>query len=323
MVKFDKQFFHHQVPEWKEFYLDYDSLIAILNHLSKYRELTNQRKLENPHRYRSATKLTATRPIEKDLLITLTGSNSDMNMSEEARDDEYNVIKGHLSEERRLFNKFSELYLKSLNNMNMFFLSSLKEFRQFHDKLKLNYKDPQELELIQDPDEKSKKDKFDESGFSTSWKRAYSELYNKSSWLHGFSTINKIASIKLLQKSKQVFFESCVFQDDIEHLSKIELEIQTLEKQTQDCNFITEIDDVNELRFKICQTYADSFCKGNLEVSKGDLENVLKGGITKHMNYVMFYLGVFISLLFMCWILPFISSKIILLILFYSQTLKR
>lgn len=310
MVKFDKQFFHHQVPEWKEFYLDYDNLIAILNQLSKYRVLTNQTNFrETPVRKISSNDVNEDKHIEKDLLVTLTGSINDMEINQEdARINDYNVIKAHLIEEKKLFDKFCDLYLKSINTMNDFFLKSLNEFGITYNKLKLNFKD-HEPKLV-DPDEKAK-EKLDESGYSTSWKRAYLELYNKSSWLHGFGTINKIASLKLLQKCKQLFHDSCVFQDESHYLTQLGKEISKLEKMTEEFKFITEIDSVNDLRFKICQTYADSFCKGDLEISKQDLENVLKGGITRHSNYVMFYLGIFFSLIFMCCVLTNISSKLL------------
>ena len=45
----------------------------------------------------------------------------------------------------------------------------------------------------------------DEMGYAVSWKRALSSLYNETSWLHSYHSINGLAVQKITKKINKIF----------------------------------------------------------------------------------------------------------------------
>ena len=156
------------------------------------------------------------------------------------------------------------------------------------------------------------KDKSDESGFSTSWKRAYGELNNSISWLHGFCAINKTAASKILEKFKKTFISECILTEGYlakVHLKEVKEEFENLKKLTEESEFIQKINHLVEFRKEVIKYYADNFCSGNIEKAKENLDDRLKGGISPHTPWLMFHSGITFGLIFFIIILFFIHCK--------------
>eukprot|EP00340_Litonotus_pictus_P013220 CAMPEP_0170538630 /NCGR_PEP_ID=MMETSP0209-20121228/103435_1 /TAXON_ID=665100 ORGANISM="Litonotus pictus, Strain P1" /NCGR_SAMPLE_ID=MMETSP0209 /ASSEMBLY_ACC=CAM_ASM_000301 /LENGTH=280 /DNA_ID=CAMNT_0010840373 /DNA_START=450 /DNA_END=1288 /DNA_ORIENTATION=+ len=161
-------------------------------------------------------------------------------------------------------------------------------------------------------DEMKHKDKNDEFGFSTSWKRAYGEVYNMSSWLHGFCAINKIAANKILKKFKKTFISKCAITEGElaeEHLEEVQRNSEELSIVTDTSKFILEIEEMVNFRMHVINCYAEYFCDSNAEKAKNHLEIRLMGGFPKEMKLISFYLGVFITMIFLVIVLIFIPSS--------------
>lgn len=257
-------------------------------------------------------------------------------------DVEEQLIRVHLDEELKTISNFTNELINNINKIDNFYkiiseeistkLAALnKNYHYMNDKNNKNKgknafdvhndeeKEVEQFEPIKkqkhgadDKDIFNQKEKYDEFGFSTSWKRAYGELYNKASWLHGFCAINKIALSKIIKKFEKVFIKKLIINEGdqaklhIQHVTKIHEEIKTVEEK---CRFSIEIEEIASSRVDIIQSYADFFCNGNSEVSKTTLEERLKGGLPKEMKLISFYIGVLITMVIFGMILFLIPCK--------------
>lgn len=158
--------------------------------------------------------------------------------------------------------------------------------------------------------EKKSRDQHDAGGYSTSWKRAFTDIYTKATWLHGYATINKIAIYKILKKFYKIFIKNCLLNDNM-YIKEANEEYNNLEKFSEELNFYKQINHITLYRLKIVKVYSNLFCKGNLKEAKNIMEEKLDGGSSTNTSMVSFYFGVFISLLFMSFLITFIPGNII------------
>jgi hypothetical protein len=118
-----------------------------------------------------------------------------------------------------------------------------------------------------------------------SWKRAFSQIYNTISWLHGFSTINIIACQKILKKFKKHFGKinnektTIIFDELHELLSK-----QLFFENNNEVDTIT-------LRKEIKNFYADYFTDGNKISAKHSLQSRMRPYRKRDVFYLAFNLG--------------------------------
>ena len=102
--------------------------------------------------------------------------------------------------------------------------------------------------------------------FSTSMKRAISTIYNFTSWLHSYYSINLIAIKKIQFKAIKVFNKKNI--KNIEDL---------LHKEDSKINFYSNLPKLIELRKNIKALYADAITNGNLVQAGKELEIKLQG----------------------------------------------
>lgn len=312
-----------------------------IEHLNKEAEIRNSRS-------QTKTQISPTKKVMQSNEINMSLEKSGNRLIEELNDEssiadvEEQLIRVHLDEELKTISTFTKELINNINKIDNFYsiiseeistkLASLnKNYHYMNEKNNKNKgknafdvhndeeKEVEQFEPIKkqkygadDKDIFNQKEKYDEFGFSTSWKRAYGELYNKASWLHGFCAINKIALSKIIKKFEKVFIKKLIINEGeqaklhIEHVSKIHEEIKTIEEK---CRFSVEIEEIASSRVDIIQSYADFFCNGNSEVSKTTLEERLKGGLPKEMKLISFYIGVFITMVIFGLILFVIPCK--------------
>ena len=126
----------------------------------------------------------------------------------------------------------------------------------------------------------------DEMGYAVSWKRALSSLYNETSWLHSYHSINILAIKKIQKKIKKIFKLIGIF--DIEDkLNNIDEEFSFF----NDAN-----DNLINLRKEIKKVYAKEFTNSDISKASKELEHRLQGtGKMKQTRLIFFYLGVILS----------------------------
>lgn len=275
----------------------------------------------------------------------ITLSNSDVNSTNELdystlsiTNEDLLVVKLHLDKEKSMAENIINLLMENLNVIEEFTNKKNKEYNLKLQKLNQNYENSIKKNLkeinennaidtdifddIVEPMKNQKiirressdisNDRNDEFGFSISWQRAYSEIYNKTSWLHGFCAINKIAVYKLLSKLKKSYISSCIFKVGSyakEHINYLENMTDKFEKHLETLKFISAVDEIGNLRLEIVKVYSNYFCDSNKDQAISKLEVRLKGGLPGEMKFISFFTGVLITIILFSILIHFIPSK--------------
>ena len=187
--------------------------------------------------------------------------------------------------------KFLTIYKEKISFVNEFFTKKLNEFEKKLENSEKKMKANDQLISKDGPVNKKKiNEKLsaerDEMGYALSWKRALSTLYNETSWLHSYHSINILAIQKIQKKIKKIF--KLIGIDDIE---------TKLNNVDRSFSFFTEANEkLIELRKKIKKLYADEFTNSDISKASNELEKRLKGtGKIKQTRLIFFYIGVIIS----------------------------
>jgi hypothetical protein len=115
----------------------------------------------------------------------------------------------------------------------------------------------------------------DEMGYAVSWKRALSSLYNETSWLHSYHSINSLAVQKIQKKIIKIF-----------KLYDIET-TEILDKISTEYSFFGEsLNRLIDLRVRIKKLYSEKFTKGNDLEAKQELEKRLQGGVQENKYHL-------------------------------------
>ena len=137
-----------------------------------------------------------------------------------------------------------------------------------------------------------------------SWKRAFSHIYNLTSWLHGFCTINIIACQKILKKFNKHFGQINKQKTGLIHEELHEILSKQLFFQNNN-----EIDTIS-LRKEIKNFYAEYFTNGNKSSAKHSLESRMRPYRKRDVFHLAFNLGMLtVQLLFL--VIAFFSRIII------------
>jgi hypothetical protein len=137
----------------------------------------------------------------------------------------------------------------------------------------------------------------DELGYAVSWKRALSQLYNYTSWLHGYCVINNVAAQKIILKLNKTF-ELCA----MSHLK------DEYNGKLKEYRFVADTEKVIELRKQLQQFYAFEFTGGNVNKAKHELESRMKGNRHRDVALIAFHCGIMITLMFVYILLNSIDS---------------
>jgi hypothetical protein len=186
--------------------------------------------------------------------------------------------------------RFILIYKEKLKYIDQFFNNKLKEFTEKLNKLedKMNLKDDSsDNASIGDINSET-----NEIGYAVSWKRALSSLYNNTSWLHSYHSINSLAVLKIKKKAVKTFNTYGLdISGDLEKVS------------SQFLFFGNSLNKLVKLRVRIKKLYSKKFNKGNDNQAKIELEKRLQGGIDKRKPRLLFlYSGILFTLTF-CYII--------------------
>ena len=316
-MKFGKQFEFYKIPEWYEYYYDYKGIRYVLNLLDirpkKRKKLKallllknyfeNKNSLNNPyeHQFKNRQSIISA--------SSLSSVDIPLNMKEREKEiKEFNIKKHRILNAENLsilpneqkLQRFIVIYKEKLKFVDDFFTKKLNEYfeeiRKLEEKIDL-------MNIIDNPKNEANvveelNAERDEMGYAVSWKRALSNLYNETSWLHGYHSINSLAIEKIKKKATKVF-----------RLYGIEIE-----KILEDINseypfFSTSVSNLFELRMNAQKLYADKFNKGNIKKAHTELEKRLQG--TKENKRYLFclFIGIVLSFIFFYVIIKHIDGK--------------
>ena len=315
-MKFGKQFEFYKIPEWSEFYFDYNGIKTVLKFLDKRRIKKKQLKKIKTIK----AKLRRLSTIKKDLDIQNdinTNSNENepnLNKNEDNLEEnnekkpflqpekmnEHDLAKrkkireaedlSSYSNEEKL-TKFLKIYKEKISVVNEFFTKKLEEFENKleNSKRKMLAKDQNLLRRnsieIKRANELLNAER-DEIGYAVSWKRALSTLYNETSWLHSYHSINTLAIKKIQKKIKKIF----------KLIGILDIEIKLNETDEQFSFFTDANDKLINLRKKIKKLYAKEFTNSDMPKASKQLEHRLQGtGKMKQTRLIFFYIGVILS----------------------------
>jgi hypothetical protein len=245
---------------------------------------------------------------------TLLGNEKDQEQSlNEEKDQEHlNVESSVENNPQENKEKFIQLFKEQIYIVESFFNSELAAQSEQYSRLRNKMDDKKSsiigsfsLPLGQTRAKESYRVNFqkenaerDELGYAVSWKRAFSQLYNITSWLHSYCTINFIACQKILKKMKKVMKEQAIEGADEE-----------MNEFLKSMNFVVKLKNVIELRKNIKVFYADELTSGNQDRAEKELMERMKGNRSKDRTLIAFHLGMIISNLFAIFILWLLNSK--------------
>ena len=323
-MKFGKQFEFYKIPEWSEFYFDYSGIKTVIKFLDPRRKKKKQLKKLKTLKAKLRKMSTRDRIYSQDLSSNNSKiNNNDENDNNNIINTQLNQssdnliipnekkpfldsdkvtlevkvktekileaqdLSGYSNEEKLA--KFIKIYIEKISFINNFFMKKLEEFSQKleNSKQKMDIKN------------KSFKDEFnmkrtnallnaerDEMGYAVSWKRALSSLYNETSWLHSYQSINVLAVKKIRKKIEKIF--------KLIGINGIANELDNAEMVFP---FFTEATDkLVLLRKNIKKLYAAEFTNSDLTKASSELEHRLQGtSKTRHTRLIYFYFGIILS----------------------------
>ena len=322
-MKFGKQFEFYKIPEWSEYYLDYDGIKTVIKFLDKRRlkkkQLKKIKKIKAKLRKLSTqieeskssddnslinTNQVNVEPKDENLLIpekkTFLRSNSLSVKTEKIIEAE--DLSGYSNEEK--LTKFTKIYQKKIGAVNEFFMKKLEEFIQNFEKMKNKMNGQNNSLLKSESNLKRTRQQLnaerDEMGYAVSWKRALSSLYNETSWLHSYHSINLLAIKKIEKKIKKIF--------KINEINGIELALSEVDNGFPFFN--DAINRLVELRKNIKKLYATEFTNSDLLKASNEVESRLQGsGKIKHTKLIYLYFGIIFSCLLFMIFLNYIPSN--------------
>ena len=330
-MKFGKQFEFYKIPEWSEYYLDYQGIKTYMKFLDKRR--LKKKQLKKIKKIKAKLRKLSTQIENSNLSEEMNASNNIDNLNNIStnqikidskeenllvaenktfmRANTINIktekimeaedLSGYSNEEKLA--KFSAMYKQKIGAVNNFFMQKLEEYIQNLEKLKNKMKAKNKNLLKEEVNAKRTAKQLnaerDEMGYAVSWKRALSSLYNETSWLHSYHSINNLAIQKIEKKIKKIF--------KINDIMGIELTLAEIDREFPFFN--DALNRLVELRKNIKKLYATEFTNSDLAKASGELETRLQGGgKIKHTKLIFLYYGIIISFFAFFIIVSFIKT---------------
>ena len=301
-MKFGRLFESYKIPEWYEFYYDYKGIKLVLKFMDMRIEKRKKLKKLKMIKMKYEKKYNFNQGNEKlkrsmSAIINHSLETSPIIVNPQ-KSKKLKIKIKRILEAEDLSNlpnelkiaRFILIYKEKLKYIDQFFNNKLKEFTEKLNKLedKMNLKDDSsDNASIGDINSET-----NEIGYAVSWKRALSSLYNNTSWLHSYHSINSLAVLKIKKKAVKTFNTYGLdISGDLEKVS------------SQFLFFGNSLNKLVKLRVRIKKLYSKKFNKGNDNQAKIELEKRLQGGIDKRKPRLLFlYSGILFTLIF-CYII--------------------
>ena len=316
-MKFGKQFEYYKIPEWYEYYYDYKTIRYVLNLLDnrpkKRKKLKALLLLKSYFEKKNTLNSSGINKMQHQNTLysnsSLSSLDIELNLKRKKKEiKEFNIKKNRILEAENLLmlpneqklKRFVSIYKEKLKFIDDFFTQKLglyfEEIKKLESKIDI-------MKVIDNPhDDNNITEELnaerDVMGYAVSWKRALSNLYNETSWLHGYHSINSLAIEKIKKKATKVF-----------RLYGIEIE-----KILEDINseypfFSTSPYNLFNLRIKAQKLYAEQFNKGNIKKAHNELESRLQGQKDNKRYIFCLFVGIILSFIFFYVIIKIIDGK--------------
>lgn len=215
-MRFKQQFEFHKVPEWDEYYFNYDQYLEKIEKIViKMRQYKMTRI--NSRKFGLSDSFTVTENDEENLLNgadkdalhgkeilvkddSLNFSRQESDKSEELQvplislnTDVKEVIEDFIQECKYIDEFYNREKNKIMHSYEKFYARFMAKLSNSSDRLNLK--------------EDLKEHNLDSLGYSSSWSRQFVEFYSRISWLEGFAKINLIAMQKILLKIDKVILD--------------------------------------------------------------------------------------------------------------------
>ena len=309
-MKFGRQFESYKIPEWFEYYFDYKGIKTVLKFLDnrpmKRKKLNKLKMMKAKYLKRYGASQVNERNRRRASAVTTDSVNSAQIIISPKETKKMKMKKKRILEAEDLSGipdnlkipKFVQIYKDKINFIDQFFNSKLEEYITELNNLenKMNFMDNSSSD---DSNIGEIKSENNEMGYAVSWKRAFSSLYNQTSWLHSYHSINSLAVLKITKKAKKIF-----------NLYNLEISEELKNVKPQFSFFGNSLNKLVELRVRIRKLYSNKFNKGNDLITNRELEKRLQGGIKEGKSRLLYlYLGILITLIFSYIIFKHIDGK--------------
>ena len=309
-MKFGRQFESYKIPEWFEYYFDYKGIKTVLKFLDnrpmKRKKLNKLKMMKAKYLKKYGAPKTNDRNKRRISVVTTDSINSTQVIISPKETKKTKMKKKRILEAEDLsglpddlkMSKFVQIFKDKINFIDQFFNSKLEEFTNELNNLenKMNFMDSSSSEDSLIGEIKSENN---EMGYAVSWKRAFSSLYNQTSWLHSYHSINSLAVLKITKKAKKIF-----------KLYNLDISEELKNAKPQFSFFGNSLNKLVELRVTIRKLYSNKFNKGNDLLTNKELEKRLQGGIKEGKSKLLYlYLGIFVTLIFSYVIFKHIDGK--------------
>jgi len=306
-MKFGKQFELYKIPEWLEYYFDYKGIKFVLKFLDN--------RIEKSNKLRALKMLK--RHYEKKYTINV--PQTEIVQRKASYESQYTIITDNIHESKKAklkikkileaedlslypndekLSRFISIFRGKIKVIDDFFKIKLEEYLSELNNLenKINMMDnySNDESVVEEMNAER-----DEMGYAISWKRALSSLYNETSWLHSYHSINNLAVQKIKKKIVKIF--------KLYNISISEI----LEKIDSEYFFFgNSLNQLIDLRVKIKKLYSKMFTKGNDLKAKRELEKRMQGGGQgKTFHLLCLFCGIFISFIFFYIIIKHIDGS--------------
>ena len=295
-MKFGKQYELYKIPEWIEYYFDYKAIKFVLKFLDNRVEKTKKLKALKMLKKHYEKKYTINVPQEEIVKRKASCESQCTVNSDNIHESKKTKlkIKRILEAEDLSFypndeklSRFLAIYREKIKVIDDFFKMKLEEylseFYKLENKMSMMDNHSNDESFVEEMNAER-----DEMGYAVSWKRALSSLYNETSWLHSYHSINNLAVQKIQKKIVKIF--------KLYNISTSEI----LEKIYSEYAFFgSSLNKLIDLRVKIKKLYSKKFTKGNDLKAKKELEKRLQGGgQAKKFHLLCLYFGFFIACIF-------------------------
>ena len=309
-MKFGKQFELYKIPEWFEYYFDYKGIKLVLKFLDnrpvKRKKLKALQMIKKNYERKYSMNLPKIEKLKKRV-----SSITNDSISIEIPTNLKNKKKSNLKKKRILeaedlsilpnekkMERFLIIYKEKIKAVDDFFKIKLEEYlselNKLENKMNLMENPSNDESLVEEMNAER-----DEMGYAVSWKRALSSLYNETSWLHSYHSINVLAVQKIKKKIVKIF-----------RYYNIEI-AEIIDKTNSEFLFFgNSLNQLIDLRVRIKKLYSEKFTKGNATKAKKELEKRMQGGAQENKYHLMcLYLGIFFTSLFFYIVIKHIDGK--------------
>ena len=315
-MKFGKQFESYKIPEWSEYYFDYQGIKTVLKFIdkrvSKKKKVKKLQKLQKKlRRHYSYASLDNNEDNRKSTLEqNLLNKNVEkilVPVKKQELHRDLNKIKKILEAED-LSNypddvkaqKMLQIYRNSIKIVDNFFLEKLMAYEQSLNNLDIKMKETTNKVFKNNYKKKyiPINSELDQMGYAVSWRRALSKLYTETSWLHSYHSINILAIKKIEKKISKVFkFLGIDIKKDLENV------------ETEFPFFGESLKIIVELRRKIKKVYSEEFTNNDIKKASKELSQNLRGSTKKsESGLIYFALGLVLSCILFLIILAFMDG---------------